>query len=146
MGQIGGSIGIILGIVLIFGAVVVMMDAASLQEQHDEYCGGFGEALFDWDGNCEELRDYIAQMQAGGLGAGACGLIFLIMGIIELATAGNSSSQTETSVMFVPQTSTSHQVHENPQVTGGLGFCPHCGSAIMNAVAKFCNNCGKPLA
>mgnify|MGYP001295262462 CR=1 FL=1 len=146
MGQIGGSIGIILGIILLLGAAIAMIDAADLQQQHDDYCGGLGEALFDWDGNCEELRDYIAQLQAGGLIGGACGLIFLIMGIIELATAGKSGTETQTSVMFVPQTSTYQQVQKTPHVTGGLGFCPHCGGPISSAVGKFCNNCGKPLA
>ncbi len=64
MGQVGGTIGIVLGIFLLIAALGAWSEANDLQQEHDQYCGGIMEALLDWDGNCEELRGYISGIQS----------------------------------------------------------------------------------
>ena len=153
MGQIGGTIGIVLGIVLLLGSLSAFVEASDLQSRHDEYCGGIMEALLDWDGNCQQLRDYISEVMTIGLGLGAGGLFFLILGIVELATSGKKEKTVE--VNYVPYTYTAQPdttvVSQSPGLrpspvpsVSTSGFCSSCGNPFPNSEANFCNGCGSP--
>ena len=151
MGQIGGTIGIVLGIVLLIGSLGAFTEASDLQLQHDQYCGGVMEALLDWDGNCEQLRDYISDIEEIGLVLGGVGLFFLILGIVELSSSGKKEKTVEVNyVPYTPQPAAT-VVRQSPGLrpsqapsVSTSGFCSNCGTPFTNSEANFCNSCGSP--
>lgn len=153
MGQIGGTIGIVLGVLLLVGSLSAFLEVSDLQTLHDQYCGGVMELLLDWDGDCQQLRDYISEVMTIGLGLGAAGLFFLILGIVELATSGKKEKTVD--VNYVPYSYTPQPATTVVSPSPGLrptpvpsastsGFCSSCGNPFPNSDANFCNGCGSP--
>ena len=151
MGQIGGTIGIVLGIVLLLGSLGAAAEASDLQSQHDQYCGGIMESLLDWDGNCQQLREYISELENIFTGLGVGGLFFLILGIAELSSSGKKEKTVEVNYMpYTPQPAAAVvrrlpglRPSQAPSVSTS-GFCSNCGTSFTNSEANFCNNCGSP--
>ena len=164
VGQIGGSIGIALGIIMLLLALLSFNEASDAQAVHDQYCGGIAEALLDWDGNCAQLRDEIAEIQMVGIGLAGGGLFFLILGSVELSSANKKTKAAEVNyIPYAPQPIMQVQpqvTHVPQQVMGqasrpvtGLqdppmapvstaGFCSHCGVVFPSSDVKFCSSCG----
>ena len=80
LGKLKGYGKFILGLILILIAVGAYIESKDLQEREDKYCGGIIEALLDWDGNCDDLREYITTLEIIGILAGVFGLILVISG------------------------------------------------------------------
>ena len=132
-----GAIGIIIGVLAAIVSLFLWAEAFSLQEQHDSYCGGLAEALLDWDGNCEQLRDYIFEITAVAWFICGCGVIFVIIGIILLATSRDINNGTK--VMIIREDSSKTTIDG---VRSFAGYCTFCGTPFPNSKAKFCSNCG----
>ena len=148
MGQVGGYITIIVGLFCIIGAYEAYSEASELQSKHDTFCGGIMEALLDWDGNCEDLRDYISDLELGSI-------VLLVVGISLLVSGNNEvkkSSDGDDSRVKIPKSKKSSNVVVKPfSVTETIGnttlengsFCGNCGTHFQfNSSDKFCTKCG----
>ena len=66
------------------GAYGAYSEANELQAKHDTFCGGIMEAILDWDGNCEDLREYISNLEIGALVLGIIGISLIVSGNNEV--------------------------------------------------------------
>ena len=151
MSKAGGYISIFVGLVFLLGAYGAYSESSELQSKHDTYCGGIMEALLDWDGNCEELREYISMLEIGSI-------ILLVIGISALVSGNNEVNKS------VEKTKNSTSKREKQNVPSeqnfahidldniignkndqSFSFCGNCGTKFAaNSSNNFCTECGNP--
>ena len=150
MGEVNGYVGILIGLIFISGAYGTYSEANELQAKHDFACGGFIEAVLDWDGNCEELREYISTLEFATVILAVIGIALVVSGNKEVKKA-HEEKQEKTKGTELKHYSTGKTVLkpfsalETLNVTNqeSPNFCGNCGTQFkFNSSGKFCTNCG----
>ena len=152
MGRIGGHFVILVGLFFLLGAYGAYSEANELQQRHDLVCGGFMEALLDWDGNCDDLRDYISKLEIGAIFLGICGLGLLVSGNNEVnKSKGDKPSKfvnTKLKHYSTGKAIVKARTEIGPSQESHIknsSFCGNCGTGFpFNSNNKFCTNCGNP--
>ena len=151
MGKTGGYFSIFVGLMFLLGAYGAYSEASELQSKHDNYCGGIMEALLDWDGNCEELREYISMLEIGSIILLVIGLSAVISGNNEvnksakktnIPTSGREKQNVSSKQDFSPVDLDNIIGNKNDQ---SFSFCGNCGTKFAaNSSNNFCTECGNP--
>ena len=150
MSHLGGYVTILVGLIFAFGAYEAYSEASELQAKHDTFCGGIMEALLDWDGNCEDLREYISNLEIAALVVGIIGIYLVISGNNEVKKSTekydleNKRSQSKkiSNKIVVKPFSVVETTQNSPNENNG--FCGNCGTPFQfNSSDRFCTKCGK---
>ena len=153
MGQVGGYVTILVGLFCVLGAFGAYAEASDLQARHDTYCGGIMEALLDWDGNCEEMREYISTLEGIALVLGIVGILLLISGNNEASKDKETKPPKDNGVKLIHYSSGKTIVKpfsvleslQSPPLPNN-DFCSNCGTPFpFNSANNFCTNCGNSL-
>tara|TARA_B100001741_G_C16228323_1_gene448190 strand:- start:54 stop:581 length:528 start_codon:yes stop_codon:yes gene_type:complete len=152
MGQVNGYIAILVGLFFILGAYGTYSESNELQAKHDFACGGVMEALLDWDGNCEELREYISTLKFFTVILGIIGIALVVSGNNEVKKAHEENKKKSKGVELrhystgknvVKPFSALETLRSPTQETAN--FCGNCGTQFeFNSSENFCVNCGSP--
>ena len=150
MGQANGYVAILVGLFFILGAYGTYTESNELQAKHDTACGGFMEALLDWDGNCEELRGYISTLEFATVILAIIGIALVASGNNEVKKA-HEEKKKNTEGVELRHYSTGKTVVKPFSALETLrsptqeiaNFCGQCGTQFQfNSSEKFCVNCG----
>ena len=150
MGHVSGYVTILVGLMFALGAYGAYSEANQLQAKHDTFCGGIMEAILDWDGNCEDLREYISNLEIGALVLGIIGISLIVSGNNEVKKSTekydlkikNSQSKKTSDKIVIKQFSIDDTIQNSSNQNNG--FCGNCGTPFQfNSSDRFCTNCGK---
>ena len=151
MGHLSGYVTILVGLMFTLGAFGAYSEASELQDEHDTFCGGIMEALLDWDGNCEDLREYISYLEIGALVLGIIGISLIVSGNNEVKKSTekydlankNSQSKKKSEKTVIKEFSVDDTIQISSNSSNG--FCGNCGTSFQfNSSDRFCTKCGNP--
>ena len=149
MGHLSGYVTILVGLMFALGAYGAYSEASELQAKHDTFCGGIMEALLDWDGNCEDLREYISNLEIGSLVLGIIGISLIVSGNNEVKKSTekydlenkNSQSKKTSEKTVIKQFSVDDTIQTSSNLSNS--FCGNCGTSFQfKSSDRFCTKCG----
>ena len=152
MGKVGGYVAILVGLFFISMAYGTYSESNELQSRHDAVCGGFMEALLDWDGNCEELREYITMLEFATVILGVIGIALIVSGNNAVKKSHEEATK-ETKGVELKHYSTGKTVVKPFSALETLqspsneatNFCGNCGTQFQfNSSENYCVKCGTP--
>ena len=152
MGQVGGYAAILVGLLFLMGAYGAYSESNELQAKHDIACGGFIEAILDWDGNCEELREYIEILHVTTVILAIIGIASIVSGNSEVKKV-HEEKQKKSKGVELTHYSTGKTVIKpfsaletlNTPKQESANFCGNCGTQFkLGSSDNFCINCGSP--
>lgn len=150
MGQVGGYAAILVGLLFLAGAYGTYSESNELQAKHDIACGGVMEALLDWDGNCEDLREYISTLEFATAILAIIGIVSIVSGNNEVKKV-HEEKQKKSNGVELKHYSTGKTVIKpfsaletlNTPKQESANFCGNCGTQFkLGSSDKFCINCG----